>query len=341
MRAYVFDGTEARLLDVPDPAAGSGQVVLEVIAAGLCHSDIHIMERSADTLPFPLPVTLGHEVCGRVVETGRGVTEVSLGDVVAVHGPRGCGTCAHCLTDQENYCRNARRSGNWPIGHCTRGGLADFLLIDDQRALVPLQGLDPIAAAPLTDAGLTPYHAIMQSLHLLSPTATVVVVGVGGLGHLAVQILRTLSESTIVAVDIEDGRLSHALSLGAQYAVLAADALKVVKDLTRGNGADVVLDFVGSTSTVALAVSMLAQRSDLTIVGIGDGTANVGVLTVPLGTTVRTTYWGSKRELEAVLDLARLGSVAVACTTIALSDVSEGYARLARGSELGRIVVKP
>lgn len=341
MRAFVFDGTQAALCELPDPTARPGEVVLEVLAAGLCHSDIHMMQRSADTLPFPLPITLGHEVCGRVVETGRDVTTVSLGDIVAVHGPRGCGACTHCISDQENYCRNARPSGNWPIGHCIRGGLADYLLVDDQHALVPLQGLDPIAAAPLTDAGLTPYHAIMQSLHKLTPSATVVVIGIGGLGHLAVQILRSVSQSAIVAVDVDPGRLVLATSLGAQHAALATDAPGVVKELTRDHGADVVLDFVGSASTVALGMSLLAQRADLTIVGIGDGRAQVGVLTVPLGTTVRTTYWGSKKELEAVLDLARRGEVEVVCSTIPLSDVAEGYARLARGSEHGRIVVTP
>lgn len=341
MRAFVFDGSSAQLADVPDPVAGPGQVVLEVTAAGLCHSDLSVMSRPAELNRFPLPVILGHEACGTVIQVGAGVGGWEVGDEVAVHGPRGCGHCRICTAGEENYCRNARSEGVWPIGLGRDGALAQYLLIDDPGSLVPLDGLDPVLAAPLTDAGLTPYHAIRRSLDKLGDGSTVVVVGIGGLGHLGVQILRALTTSTIVAVDVDPAKLDLARALGAHHAVLGAEVDEVVRDVTAAAGADVVLDFVGAQTTIDLGLRSLAQRGDLTIVGLGGGAVPVGLGTVPLGTTVRTTFWGSRSELAAVLALARDGALDVHTTRLALSEVAAGYAALDAGTVVGRAVVVP
>lgn len=341
MRALLFDGQRTHLTSVADPVPGPGSVLLQVTAAGLCHSDLDVMSRPVDLIRFPLPVILGHEACGTVVQVGDQVTGVQVGESVAVHGPRGCGSCRLCRSGAENYCRVARAQGVWPIGLGRDGALAELLLIDDVASLVPLDGVAPVVAAPLTDAGLTPYHAIARSRARFAPGSTALVIGVGGLGHLAIQMLGTMAGVTIVAVDVEETRLSLARSLGAAHAVLGADAPAVIAGITEGAGADVVLDLVGSQATIDLALRCLAQHGDLTLVGLGGGAAPVGLATVPLGTTVRTTFWGSRAELVEVLALARGGQLDVVTTAITLDDVLEGYAALRAGRVEGRLVVVP
>ena len=182
-------GQDPELMEVPDPTPGPGEVVVKVGAAGACHSDLHVLYELDVSAVWDLPMTLGHETAGWVHAVGRGVTEVGEGDAVAVYGAWGCGFCGHCAVGVENYCERPSLIGGGGLG--ADGGMADYLLVPHQRHLVPLpDGLDPVTAAPLTDAGLTPYHAIRRSWPKLTPDATCVMVGVGGLGHVGVQIAR-------------------------------------------------------------------------------------------------------------------------------------------------------
>ena len=188
---------ELRVVPVPEP--GPGQVLVKVGGAGACHSDLHLMEAPAERLGR-VPFTLGHENAGWVEKLGPGATGFAPGDPVLVYGPWGCGTCANCRLGMENYCEATGGLGGGLAGN--DGGMAPYLLVPATRFLIPLGSLDPREAAPLTDAALTSYHAVKRSLHLLGPGSTAVVIGAGGLGQMAIQILRALSSSTtVVAVD--------------------------------------------------------------------------------------------------------------------------------------------
>src|SRR5918992_1082683 len=223
MRAVQLTDWEqpARLVDVPVPDPGPGQVLVRVAGAGLCHSDLHLMHWPAGSLPYELPFTLGHEVAGTVVALGPGANGVRVGDSVLVYGPWGCGACRRCRLGEEHLCERAAgtRKRGCGLGH--DGGLAEYVVVPSSRLLVALGDLDPVAAAPLADAALTPYHAIRRALPLLLPGTSAVVIGVGGLGHVAVQLLRALSSVHIVAVDVRAEALELALDAGARTALVA------------------------------------------------------------------------------------------------------------------------
>lgn len=339
---YRMIGGSPELVEVPDPEPGPGQVLLKMTAAGVCHSDFVVMSWSEAELPFPLPLTLGHEGVGTVAALGAGVTGVAVGEDVAVYGPWGCGTCPPCAGGRENYCLRTMELGIFPPGLGSPGAIAEYMIVDDVRHLEPLRGLDPIRAVPLTDAGLTPYHAIKRSLPKLVPGSTAVVIGAGGLGHVAVQILRALSPARVIALDTMADKLELARSVGA-HEVLTSDehAAGKVKDLTGGRGATVVLDFVGAPSTTATAAACVAMEGDLTVVGVGSGAVPVGFGSPPYEVTVTAPYWGSRTELREVLDLARAGALDVHVETFAMDDAPEAYKRLHAGTIDGRAVILP
>ena len=198
---------EPVLRDVPMPEPGPGEVLVKVDAAGLCHSDVHMIEAPPGVFPVDLPFTLGHETAGTVAGLGAGATGVAEGQRVLVYSRWGCGACWQCVQGRENLCeRSIQELGGYGGGIGRDGGLAEYVLVPSTRYLVGIDGLDPVAAAPLSDAALTPYHAIQRSPHQLRPNGAAVVIGVGGIGHMAVQLLRALSEVRVVAVDVrEDG----------------------------------------------------------------------------------------------------------------------------------------
>ncbi|MFE7046311.1 NAD(P)-dependent alcohol dehydrogenase [Streptomyces atratus] len=339
---YRAVGSAPEVVTVPDPSPGPGQVLLKVTAAGVCHSDIAVMSRPAEQIPFPLPLTLGHEGVGTVAALGDGVSGLSIGESVAVYGPWGCGTCIKCAEGKENYCLRAKALGITPPGLGSPGAMAEYMIVDDPRHLVPLGDLDPVQAVPLTDAGLTPYHAIKRSLPKLVPGATAVVIGTGGLGHVAIQLLRAMTAVRVIALDVSEDKLTLARAVGAHETVLSDEhAAATIRELTGGVGAQVVLDFVGAPPTVATAGAAAAIDSDVTIVGLGGGALPVGFGSLPYSTTVTSPYWGSRSELAEVLDLARAGSVEVHVETYTLDEAPLAYERLHHGKINGRAVILP
>ncbi|MFB7026392.1 MULTISPECIES: NAD(P)-dependent alcohol dehydrogenase [unclassified Streptomyces] len=339
---YRAVGSPPEVVTVPDPEPGPGQVLLKVTAAGVCHSDIAVMSRPADQLPFPLPLTLGHEGVGTVEALGAGVEGFAVGDPVAVYGPWGCGTCFMCAQGKENYCLRAAELGIRPPGLGAPGAIAEYMVVDSPRHLVPLGGLDPVRAAPLTDAGLTPYHAVKRSLPKLVPGSTAVVIGTGGLGHVAIQLLRAMTAARVVALDVNEEKLALARAVGAHEAVLSdASAAAEVRELTGGRGAEVVLDFVGVAPTVTSAGAMAAVEGDVTIVGLGGGALPVGFGSPAYEVSVASPYWGTRAELIEVLDLARAGSVDVHVETYTLDEAPKAYERLHEGRVAGRAVILP
>jgi alcohol dehydrogenase, propanol-preferring len=314
-------------------------VVVKVGAAGACHSDLHLMHGPAADSLFPLPFTLGHENAGWVHAVGDGVTSVAVGLPVAVYGAWGCGFCERCAVGMSNYCDRPPMAP----GLGANGGMADYLLVPDPRYLVPLpEGMTPAQAAPLTDAGLTPYQAVRRSLPLLSPTSTALVIGVGGLGHLAIQILKATSATRIVAVDARPEALELALAVGADVAILAGStAASEIRTATRKRGAEVVLDFVGSDDTLALAAASTRSLGDLTVVGVAGGCLPFTFGRPAYGVSIQSVYWGSRQELVEVLELSARGLLTPHATTYPLEQAVEVYRALAAGEIVGRAVMVP
>lgn len=343
---YTKVGQAPEVVEIPVPKPGPGQVLLKVTAAGVCHSDDYVMglpEKEYLERQFPLPMTLGHEGAGIVAEIGEGASgTLKVGDAVAVYGPWGCGRCHNCSRGMENYCTNAAAEGIRPPGLGSQGSMAEYMIVDDARHLVPLGELDPVKNVSLTDAGLTPYHAIKRSLPKLGAGTYAVVIGTGGLGHVGIQILRALSGATIIALDVNDEKLALARHVGAHHTLFSdASAAERIRAITNGLGANALFDFVGANPTMALAQSVAALDSDVTIVGIGGGTMGISFGSIAYDAAVRIPYWGSRSELIEVLDLARAGQIDVEVQTYALEDGAKAYADLSAGTVRGRAVIVP
>ena len=341
--------SEAELVEVPKPTPGPGQVVIKIGGAGACHSDLHLMHDFVDgqhsSIGWQPPFTLGHENAGSIDSIGAGVSRFREGDPVAVYGAWGCGECGKCKAGFETYCDNPANSvipgGGGGLG--LDGGMAEYMLVPSERLLLDLpEGLKPIDAAPLTDAALTPYHAIRRSWTKLTPDAFIVIIGIGGLGHMAVQIAKATTAATIIAIDSKTEALELATSLGTKYTFKVGDEIQSkVKDLTGGHGAEVVLDFVGSEQTMALGASLCRVLGDFTIVGIAGGVLPFSFFSIPYETSLQTTYWGSRVELAEVLDLAAHHLITPKISKFNLEDAPQVYLDLAAGKIEGRAVIVP
>lgn len=338
--------SEPRIVEVDEPTAGPGEVVVRIGGAGACHSDLHLMHDFAEgQLPWSPPFTLGHENAGWVHQLGEGVTHLEVGQQVAVYGPWGCGTCARCQLGIDTYCENLVEApvpgGGGGLG--LDGGMAELMLVPSSRHVLPLpDGLDPVHAAPLTDAGLTPYHAVRRSLPKLPPGSTAVVIGVGGLGHLAIQILKATAAARVVAVDTRPEALSLAQELGADLTVQSDEgAVAKIRDATGGRGADVVLDLVGADATLEMGAAVVRQLGDLTLVGIAGGSLSFSFFSVPYEVSIQSTYWGTRPELIEVLDLGARELLRPKVTTVGLDEAINAYQAMAAGKLEGRAVVVP
>jgi alcohol dehydrogenase, propanol-preferring len=331
------------LREVPVPEPGPGQILVKVGGAGACHSDLHLMERTAPKRPTKLPFTLGHENAGWVEKLGPGTTGFAPGEPVIVYGPWGCGICKNCRMSMENYCENVGGTARGGGLGGYDGGMAPYLLVPSTRFLVPLGTLDPREAAPLTDAALTSYHAVKRSLHLLGAGSTAVVIGAGGLGQMAIQLLRALAAATtIVAVDTSPSKLETAKRLGADEGLPSGDeAVKRIKDITRGQGANLVIDMVGVNPTLQMAAQMARTLGHLTIVGLGSGALPVNFYGPPHECSVASPYWGSITELMEVVSLAQAGKIRMLVEHFPLERVGEAYQLLYGGKINGRAVITP
>ena len=345
MKAFRLPGSgrPPALVDVERPEPRGSEVLVRVTAAGLCHSDLHVIDAGADAMGFPAPFTLGHEIAGRVAATGPAATGVGLDDAVVVYGPWGCGRCPRCLAGRDNYC-DRRADLSWAgVGLGRDGGMADYVLVPSARYLEPIGDLDPVQAAALTDAGLTPYHAIRQCRLAPDDGSTVAVIGVGGLGHLAVQLLRALTASQVVAVDVREEALALADRCGAHLSLLATpDADRRIRTASGGPGVDAVLDFAGTDATLDLAARSLRPDGDLVVVGSGGGHLTVrkpGRL--PPGSRVSLPFWGTRSELTEVVALGRSGAIRVEVERFPLANAGDAIAHLRAGKVQGRAVLIP
>lgn len=340
MRAYQMRqaGKMPEVVEVPLPEPGPGQVRLRTAGAGLCHSDLGVIH--ADPPFFSYPMTLGHEASGWVDKVGDGVTGLVEGDAYGVYFSWGCGRCAPCAHGAENVCDSAATVGGLACGR--DGGMADYILVDSPRHLIPLGKLDPIAAAPLMCAGITTFHGVNDSLQLLGPGSTAVVIGIGGLGHIAVQILKAITSAKVIAVDTQPEKIQQALELGADAAVQAgASAGDEIRALTNGLGANLVLDLVGSDVTLKFGAAILAFRGNLKVIGVGGGTLPVRFEQMPRDSTVSIPYAGTIPDQRSVVRLAEQGLIHAEVTPIGYDQIGESYAIMSSGKLKGRFVLVP
>ncbi|MCW2604521.1 MAG: dehydrogenase [Pseudonocardiales bacterium] len=333
---------QLRIDDVPIPSIAPDEVLIKVAGAGLCHSDLHVMH--APTL-LRYGMTLGHETAGFVTEMGADVTGFAEGDPVLVCLVWACGECRPCLEGRDNVCvNNGGRLRPPPApGLGPDGGMADYI-VSKARYLEPLGDLDPVIAGPLGDAALTPMHAINGARHRLGPDATVVAIGIGGLGHMGLQILKATTDARVIAIDSSPQRLAAATALGADIVIPSGDdAAQAILDLTGGYGADAIFDFVGLQATIDIAGNAIAPDGALRLVGLGGGKLSMGISMQPLpwGVDVRRSYGGTRADQRQVLDLAAAGTIGVDAVRYSLDDGLQAFADLEAGVVAGRAILVP
>jgi propanol-preferring alcohol dehydrogenase len=325
---------------VPEP--GHGEVLVKIGGAGACHSDLHIMhEWDPESFPpvasWPLPFTLGHENAGWI-EGGDIPSGMEAGQPVVVSPTWSCGVCKACREGATNYCQ----AGDLLAGGLgLDGGFAEYM-VAPAACLVSLDTLEPWQAAPLTDAGLTSYHAVKRCLPLLSPDTTAVVIGVGGLGHLGVEFLRLLSGARIIAVDTDAGALEIARQRGADICLQSGpDTAREILALTGDQGAAAVLDFVGAEATMATSAQVVGKRGQVVMVGMGGGVLPLYTSAIHFGASVTFTLGGSTPELAEIVALAEAGRLQPELSRYSLAEVDEVYRKLHANEISGRAVIVP
>lgn len=345
MRAVVFDhwNTFPSIKEVDKPVPGPGEVLLKVAGAGACHSDVALYREFTEGAPGASrpPFTLGHENAGWIEELGPGVTGFTTGDAYLVYGPIGCGHCKMCSKGQDTYCENAASMPYAAVGIGRDGGMAEYVVVP-ARNLVPLGDADPVAAAPLSDAGLTPYHAIKNSLPQLAGGGRfALVVGLGGLGQIAVQILTALTGATVIATDMKEDAMTRAAEHGAVTVPGGDDQVARIREITGGRGVDAAFDFVGATPTIKTAQASMAQGGRLTVVGIAGGSTSWDFFSTPYESTITNTYWGTIEDLHDVVAMYRAGQIVPDVERFTMDDALEAYRKLEAGELAGRAVVMP
>lgn len=346
MKAVLFDHykTMPTLREIPKPTPGPGEVLLKVAGAGACHSDVAVyrdFDESFGPAQLKPSFVLGHENSGWVEELGEGVEGITIGDAFLVYGPMGCGRCRACSRGQDTYCENAATMPYLAAGLGRDGGMAEYLTVP-VRNLVALGDADPVAAAPLSDAGLTPYHAIKKALPTLAGGGkSALVIGLGGLGQVAVQILTALTGAQIIATDMKEDAMARAAANGAVTVPGGADQVAAIRALTDGKGVDAVFDFVGAGPTIELAMGVVALRGRVTVVGIAGGNFEWNFYKAPYESELTSTYWGTIEELHEVVDLYRAGQIKPDVKVYSLDEAIEAYRALEAGELSGRAVVAP
>jgi NAD+-dependent secondary alcohol dehydrogenase Adh1 len=326
--------------EVPEPqVTGPFDVIVRIGGAGLCRTDLHIVEGQwASRAGVELPYVLGHENAGWVHEVGSAVEHLSPGDTVIMHPQATCGLCRACRAGDDMHCSG---TSIFP-GLNTEGGMADFLKTG-ARAVVKIDpNLQPADVAALADAGLTAYHAVKKAAPLLYPGTRVAVIGAGGLGHIGIQSLKALTPAEVIVVDRSDAALKLAQGFGADHAV-TADGTQVdqVKELTDGQGADVVIDFVGERGAEDDAWAMTRRAGSHFVIGYG-GAVNVD--TIDIISTERNVVGnlvGTFNDLAELMTLAAQGKVRLHTQTYPLEAVNDAMDDLDGGRLQGRGILVP
>jgi NAD+-dependent secondary alcohol dehydrogenase Adh1 len=324
--------------DIPEPTIrGPLDVIVKIGGAGVCRTDLHIMEGQWDAaMHTPLPYVLGHENAGWVHEVGSAVTNVAVGDTVILHPTPTCGLCRACRVGDDMHCVNSE----FP-GLSRDGGMAEYLLTSARACIKLDPQTQPKDVAALADAGITAYHAVRKAIPLLYPGTTCVVIGAGGLGHIGIQCLKAMTPAQVIAVDTDEDARKLALACGADQ-VIAADGQQAqqVRDLT-GAGADAVFDFVGDDSTIGDSVGMVRPGGTYYLVGYG-GTVTFPAMQLVLGEiSIVANLIGTHSDLAGLVDFANQGKVVLHSTRYPLDAAGDAIDDLRHGRIRGRAILIP
>ncbi len=328
-----------QLTELPIPqVSGPFDVVVKIGGAGVCRTDLHILEGQwAEKSGVGLPYTIGHENAGWVHAVGSAVTNVVEGDKVIVHPLITCGLCRACRFGDDVHCENSQ----FP-GIDTAGGYAEYLLTSARSVVKIDDSLEPSDVAALADAGLTAYHAAAKAARRLRAGDRCVVIGAGGLGHIGIQVLKALSPAELIVVDRNPDALKLALSIGADHGVVAGgDHVEEVLTLTGGQGAEVVVDFVGEGGSTGEGVRMLRRAGDYHVVGYGE---NINVPTIDIISTEINfigNLVGSYNDLVELMALAAQQRVQLHTSKFALTDFQDAIDNLDAGRIRGRAILVP
>ncbi len=366
MRAAVLvaasEPLEVREIRTPRPQAG--EVLVKVIACGLCHSDLHVM---AGKIPFPLPAVLGHEVSGTIVEMGPSTRHsgLAVGDQVCGAFLMPCGQCPECARGRDDLCapffefnrlkgqlfdgtsRLTDLEGN-VIAQYSMGGLAEYCVIPVTAVAKMAEGMDPVAASIIGCAAMTAYGAVRRGADL-QYGETVAIIGIGGVGSNIVQVAKEMGARHIIAIDVDDEKLAAAERLGATETINSrlVDARERVFEITGGRGVDVAIEALGIPATFEQALTLLADGGRMVPIGLAAGTTTAAVeinRLVRRGQQISGSYGARTRtDLPTVIDLAARGLLdyrGVVSRRVPLAAAEETYRLLHKGCVSGRAVVE-
>ncbi|KAI1140823.1 alcohol dehydrogenase GroES domain protein [Hypoxylon sp. FL0543] len=349
MKAYklVQWGQPGQYVDVPKPEPGPGDVLIRMKAAGLCRSDLDMVDSKPGSAPYANSLDpgyiLGHENAGYVEEVGSAVADLKIGEAVVVHHMRHCGNCEYCTDNAEQHCEAFKRNAIGMTRGCGMdGGLAEYLLVP-RTEVISIGDGDPVLYAPLTDAGVTAYHAVQTAVPRLKPGTSAALIGIGGLGTYGVQFIKLLSSARIFAVDNNPRRLQTAEEVGADEAVLfegdGTAAAEQILSQTGGRGVDVIIDFVGTADTLKLSAKISRPRGRIVLVGMQGGTLEVGWGLLATGCEFAISLGSTRQDLREVCALARSGKLRIDVERFAFDELDEAYDALRTGRLNGRAVV--
>ena len=338
---------EPMLNEIPEPTGE--QVLIRMTGAGVCHSDIHIWEGKYDlgggqqmTLAdrgMKLPLTMGHEIAGQVVKAGPDAKGVSEGMNCLVYPWLGCGECSICQRDEENLCPVKTQS----IGIFQPGGYAEYVLVPKAKYCIDIGDLDPAEMAPFACSGITTYSALRKFGDKIADEP-VVIMGAGGLGHMALSMVQGMKGKGAVFVDLDPAKREAVLEAGALAAIDggAEDAARQITEAT-GGGAHMVLDLVGTGATINLGLAAGTKGVQVVVVGLYGGEITVPTVYFPLrAMALRGSYVGNLKELRELVDLVKSGRVkSVPVTRRNLSEASDALMDLKNGNVIGRVVLVP
>ena len=343
-RLYEYDpamAVDLKIEDVRPPTITKpDEVIVKVGAAGLCRTDLHIIEgvwkNIMDTNGELLPFIMGHENAGWVEDVGSGVTSVKPGDAVICHPHRTCGICLACRYGEDMHCEHSLFPG---LG--LDGGFAEYFLTNE-RALIKLNtGITPLDVAPMADAGITAYRAAKKAAKLLRPGAYCVILGVGGLGHIALQCLKSISGARIIAVDREPAARLLAKELGADFVLDGgADLIEEVRGIT-GGGAQVVIDFVGELGVENIAWNLGRKGGQVIMVGYGGKVEVPTVHLVVEELSIGGSLVGNYTELVELMELNADGKVKMHYTEYKLENINTALDDFKHRRFAGRGVIVP
>ena len=328
-----------RITEVPEPEVrGPHDVIVRIGGAGLCRTDLHIQEGQwAEKSGVTLPYTLGHENAGWIHEVGAGVTNVEVGDTVIVHPFITCGLCRSCRRGDDMHCAN----GRFP-GINQDGGFADFLLTSARSVIKLDPSLEPKEIAALADAGLTAIHAVKKALPVLGPGTRAVVIGAGGLGHIAIQCLAAMTPAEIIVVDPSESALELAGEVGADHTVrVDGSHVDTVQELTDGLGAEAILDFVGEKGAIEDGIAMIQDGGFYYVIGYGQNLTIPTIDIISREISFIGNLVGTYTDLEELMTLTAQGKVRLRTSRYPLDAINDAMADLDEGRLQGRGILVP